>query len=78
MIDIGVSTVDQWYKALYHCYILNIQTIVDVFSMPDVKKTLDTLAHAKYFSVMNARASYWQVLIDPLDIQKNGITVAGA
>ena len=38
--------------------------------MPDVKKTLDTLAHAKYFSVMNARAGYWQVLMDPSDVLK--------
>ena len=37
---------------------LNTQTVVDVFSMPDVKKTLDALAHAKYFSVMNARVGY--------------------
>jgi len=43
-----------------YCH-LNTHTIVDVFPMPNVKKTLDALAHAKYFSVMNARAGYWQV-----------------
>ena len=51
---------------------LNTQTIVDVFPMPDVKETLDALAHAKYFSVMNARAGYWQVLMDPSDVPKTG------
>ena len=51
---------------------LNTQTIVDVFPMPDVKETLDALAHAKYFSVMDARAGYWQVLMEPLDVPKTG------
>ena len=23
MVDIGASTVDQWYQALYHCYMEN-------------------------------------------------------
>ena len=54
----------------YRC--LNTQTVVDVFPMPDVKKTLDALAHAKYFLVMDARAGYWQVLMDPSDVPKTG------
>ena len=49
---------------------LNTQTVVDVFPMPDVKKTLDALAHAKYFSVMDVRAGYWQVLMEPSDVPK--------
>ena len=49
----------------YRC--LNTQTMVDV-----VKETLDALAHAKYFSVMDARASYWQVLMDPSIVPKTG------
>ena len=57
---------------LYDYRRLNMQTIVDVFPMPNVKKTLDALAHAKYFSVMNARAGYWQVLMDPSDVPKTG------
>ena len=40
----------------YRC--LNTLTIVDIFPMPNVKETLDALAHAKYFSVMDARAGY--------------------
>ena len=38
--------------------------------MPDIKEILDTLAHAKYFLVMNARAGYWQVLMDLSDVPK--------
>ena len=49
---------------------LNKVTIKDVYPLPLISETLDQLGKAKFFTLMDARAGYWQVKMKEEDIPK--------
>ena len=46
---------------------LNTVTIKDAYPLPHVDKSLDSLASAKYFCILDLASGYWQVVMRPDD-----------
>ena len=43
---------------------LNNQTVKDVYSLPQIDETLDSLQGSQWFSSLNLKSGYWQVKMD--------------
>ena len=43
---------------------LNNQTVKDVYSLPQIDKTLDSLQGSQWFSSLDLKSRYWQVEMD--------------
>ena len=43
---------------------LNMQTIKDAYSLPQINETLDSLQGSQWFSSLNLKSGYWQVEMD--------------
>ena len=54
---------------------LNSHTIKDVYTLPRIVDTIDTLIGAKYFSKLNLRSDYWQVEMIESDKQNTAFTI---
>ena len=50
---------------------LNAVTRKDAYPLPRVDDTLDTLAHARWFTTLDLISGYWQVAVHPDDREKN-------
>ena len=65
----GSTVVLVWKKngSLWFCIDLrklNNQTIKDVYSLPYIDKTLDSLRGSQWFSSLDLKSGYWQVEMD--------------
>jgi hypothetical protein len=49
---------------------LNAKTVRDMFLIPVVDKLLDELHGARFFTKLNLRSGYHQVLMDPANVEK--------
>lgn len=49
---------------------LNSVTVKDVYPLPRIDDTLDSLHGARYFSSMDLRSGYWQIAVDEHDREK--------
>lgn len=58
---------------------LNAATKADVFPLPRVDESIESLANAKYFSTLDLASGYWQVPMDPLSKEKTAfVTHSGS
>lgn len=53
---------------------LNSVTKKDVYPLPRIEDILVTLGKAKYFSMLDLAAGYWQIKLDPASAQKTAFT----
>ena len=49
---------------------LNSITKIQIFPMPRVDEVLDTLGDACYFTTLDLASGYWQIPLDPKDMEK--------
>ena len=49
---------------------LNDVTQKDVYPLPRTEKVLDELGKAQWFSKLDLKSGYWQIVVDPADRQK--------
>jgi hypothetical protein len=75
LIDVGrpiilVKKADSsWHFCVDYCT-LNAKTVKDKFLIPVVKELLDELCGPKFFSKLDLRSGYHQVLMHPDDVEK--------
>jgi hypothetical protein len=53
---------------------LNVTTRKDVYPIPRVDETLDTLAGSHFFTTLDLLSGYWQVQVHPDDKEKTAVT----
>ena len=56
---------------------LNSVTRKDVYPLPRVDETLDTLGGAQYFTTLTLASGYWQVPLKEEDMPKTAFTTPG-
>ena len=49
---------------------LNLRTVKDSYPLPRIDTCMDALGGAKYFSTLDLRSGYWQVVLDPESSEK--------
>ena len=53
---------------------LNNVTIKDLYPLPNIEDTFDTLSGANYFCAPDLASGYWQVDVDPQDRHKTAFS----
>jgi hypothetical protein len=53
---------------------LNAVTTKDLYALPRVDDSLDSLGGAQYFSTLDANIGYWQIAVNPADKDKKTFT----
>jgi len=54
---------------------LNSKTVKDSFSLPRIDDILDQFSSNTWFSTLDLKSNYWQIKIDPRDIEKIAFSV---
>ena len=53
---------------------LNDLTLKDAYPLPRIDDSLDALSGGMWFSTMDLMSGYWQILMDPTDMEKTAFT----
>lgn len=53
---------------------LFLVTRKDAYSPPRVEQSLTSISNGKWFSTMDLASGYWQVKMDPKDVEKTAFT----
>ena len=53
---------------------LNDVTKTEIFPLPSIRECLDSLGNSSMFSTLDLHSGYWQIPIDPKDVQKTAFT----
>ncbi|KAK3280982.1 hypothetical protein CYMTET_11205 [Cymbomonas tetramitiformis] len=53
---------------------LDSLTVKDRYPLPDIQALFDAMHGAKYFSSFNAVDGFWQMTMDPEDVEKTAFT----
>jgi hypothetical protein len=51
-------------------YRLNAVTVRDSYPLPRMDECIDSLGDASVFSTLDCNSGYWQILVDPTDMDK--------
>ena len=49
----------------------------DSYPLPNITEILENLGHAKYFSVIDLKSGFHQILMDPKDADKTAFSIPG-
>ena len=52
-------------------------TVKDAYPLPRIDDTLDALRGSQYFSTLDLHSGYWQIKMDPADIDKTAFFTQG-
>lgn len=64
-------------RMVFDFSILNEQTIVDRYPMPDINMTLQNLGNANFFSKIDLESGYHQIIIRESDREKTAFSING-
>ncbi|KAK8785533.1 hypothetical protein V5799_008101 [Amblyomma americanum] len=65
-----VEKPDGSYRLVVDYRKLNAVTRIDPYPIPNIQETLSQLGSARYFTVVDMAAGFWQIAMDPADAEK--------